>query len=150
MAQNIVPKSEDVLASIGRVPCYRCSSFSYAMRYHSDKPHIFKPPRHGRTIRCNHPAYSSGTLYFHDGVGFVVIQQRYDKTTKHTWWSEIDQWLVEAIYDSEGFDIFFSANAKQRHNDLYPTFTVRQVMWALRMKPLAKRPWETVFDHKPI
>lgn len=79
-----------------------------------------------------------------------MIQQRYDKKTKHTWWSEIDPWLVEAIYEDPGFDIFFTANARRRHHDLYPTFTVRQVMWALRIKPLEKQPWETMFDHKPI
>ena len=33
---------------------------------------------------------------------------------------------------------------------LYPTVTIRQIMWALKMKPLPKQPWETVFDHTPI
>lgn len=32
----------------------------------------------------------------------------------------------------------------------YPTVTIRQIMWALKMKPLPKQPWETVFDHTPI
>lgn len=123
------------------------------MRYHINKlnsPSSFVPPRHGRSYHCDHPVYSQGTLYSHDGLGFVVIQQRYDARTKRTWWDEIDSWLVEPIYRNQAFDIFFATHAEERRNGLYPTFTVRQVMWALRMKPLKKQPWETVFDHKPI
>lgn len=63
---------------------------------------------------------------------------------------EIDEWLVEAIYSNPGFDSFFNKNAKEKRGDIFPTFTIRQVMWALRMKPLKKEPWETVFDRKPI
>lgn len=33
---------------------------------------------------------------------------------------------------------------------LYPTVTVRQMMWALKMKPMPKERWETVFDRKEI
>lgn len=33
---------------------------------------------------------------------------------------------------------------------LYPTVNVRQLMWALRMKPMRKERWETVFDRKDI
>lgn len=33
---------------------------------------------------------------------------------------------------------------------IYPTMTVRQAMWAAKMKPLKKERWETVFDHKDI
>lgn len=114
------------------------------------KPKIFRLPRHGGTYHCDHPAYSVGTLYFFNGIGLVVIQQRYDKNTERTWWGEIDEWLVEAIYSSPGFDSFFNKNAKEKRGDIFPTFTIRQVMWALRMKPLKKEPLETVFDRKPI
>lgn len=120
------------------------------MRYHSKQQTIYHPPRHGGPYRCDHPVYEHGTLYFHDGVGFVVIQQRYDKTTRHTWWDEIDPWLVEEIYHADKFPEFFQANAQKRVRGYFPTFTIRQVMWALRMKPLKKQPWETVFDHKPV
>ncbi len=33
---------------------------------------------------------------------------------------------------------------------VYPTVTIRQIMWALKMKPLARERWETVFDRKNI
>lgn len=107
-------------------------------------------PRHGQRYECDHPAYSCGTLYFENGLGLVVIQQRYNPKTKHTWWDAIDAWLVEEIYQNSRFKAFFSENARRRQHDIYPTFTVRQVMWALRMKPLARKPWETVFDRKPV
>ena len=35
-------------------------------------------------------------------------------------------------------------------NDLYPTVTIRQIMSALKMKPLKKERWETVFDRRII
>lgn len=41
------------------------------------------------------------------------------------------------------------ARKKDSHG-YFPTVTVRQLMWALRMKPLKKERWETSFDHVPI
>lgn len=32
----------------------------------------------------------------------------------------------------------------------YGTVTVRQIMWALKMKPIQKERWETVFDRRDI
>ena len=120
------------------------------MRYHHERPSEYVEPMHARSYRCDHPVYSRGTLYSRDGIGLVVIQQRYDPVSKRTWWNDIDRWLVESIYENAGFTQFFKANAKAPVDRIFPTFTVRQVMWALRMKPLKKEPWETVFDHKPI
>lgn len=120
------------------------------MRYHTDRPETYSPPKHGRSYRCEHPVYSRGTLYLRDGKGLVVIQQRYDPTSKHTWWNGIDPWLIDEIHNSEEFEPFFTEHADAPSDGIFPTFTVRQVMWALRLKPLKKQPWETVFDHKPI
>lgn len=39
---------------------------------------------------------------------------------------------------------------KPGSEEYFPTVTVRQLMWALRMKPLKKERWETSFDHVPI
>ena len=40
---------------------------------------------------------------------------------------------------------------QQRFNEKSKTtVTVRQIMWALRMKPLKKERWETVFDRSLI
>ena len=35
-------------------------------------------------------------------------------------------------------------------DDIYPTVTVRQLMWALKMKPIRRERWETCFDRRII
>ena len=63
----------------------------------------------------------------------------------------IDPWLTDKIYLRIGFKEYFDAHAKKKDSHGYfPTVTVRQLMWALRMKPLKKERWETSFDHVPI
>ena len=52
--------------------------------------------------------------------------------------------------DIYAFRAFFDRRAGTGTDGLYPTVTIRQIMWALKMKPLPKQPWETVFDHTPI
>ena len=79
-----------------------------------------------------------------------MIQQRFNRITKTTHWSEIDPWLQDDIYLQPGFYEFFLKHAKVENKGLFPTVTVRQIMWALKMKPLKKERWETVFDHKTI
>lgn len=80
----------------------------------------------------------------------AVIQQRYDPETKHTFWAEVDEWLTDPLYLHPRFRAFFDRRAGTGTDGLYPTVTIRQIMWALKMKPLPKQPWETVFDHTPI
>lgn len=110
----------------------------------------------GRTYSCNHPVYNVCTLYeSKDGRGIAVIQQRQcmDITKffrKATYWSHIDSHLVNRIFLTPGFGKYFDEHARMPENGLYPTVTVRQLMWALRMKPLKKERWETVFDRKEI
>ena len=71
--------------------------------------------------------------------------------TKTTWWSDIDTELQDEIYLNTNFKNYFDkVGALQNENGFYPTVTVRQIMWALKMKPLKKEPWETVFDRKYI
>ena len=67
-----------------------------------------------------------------------------------TWWSEIDPWLTDAIYLNAGFRQFFVERGGPCNDGLYPTVTVRQIMWALKMKPIPKERWETVFDRRDI
>lgn len=106
---------------------------------------------YGQLYECDHPAYSRCTLYLEGGLGLAVIQQRYDPATKHTYWTEADRELWDELYLQSGFRQFFEQYARRKNAfGLYPTVTLRQIMWALRMKPLPKQPWETVFDHKPI
>ena len=53
-------------------------------------------------------------------------------------------------YSNEHFQEYFHKKAGAPKDDIYPTVTVRQIMWALRMKPLKKEKWETVFDRKDV
>ena len=99
---------------------------------------------------CNHPIYRKCTLYRVGEKGLAVIQQRYDPKTKFTWWADIDQWLVDEIFFHPKFNDFFEKNGGKEKDGLYPTVAVRQIMWRLRMKPLPKETWETVFDRKEI
>lgn len=79
-----------------------------------------------------------------------MIQQRYDKRLKRTWWGEVDPWLTDALYLHPKFMEFFNKRAGDAVNGLYPTVTIRQIMWGLKMKPLPKERWETCFDRKAI
>lgn len=105
---------------------------------------------YGKRYCCNHTVYNSCTLYTINGKGLAVIQQRFDEESKITWWSEIDPWLTDDIYLHPGFKEFFDARSGESNGGLYPTVTVRQVMWALKMKPMYRERWETVFDRKNI
>ena len=79
-----------------------------------------------------------------------MVQQRFERETKRTYWSEIDPWLANDIYLQPGFKEFFDARSKICQNGLYPTVSVRQIMWALKMKPISRERWETYFDRKEI
>lgn len=119
------------------------------MRYHYEKPSIYLS-LYGSTYECDHPAYYKCTLYKMGERGLAVIQQRYDPETKYTWWDEIDPWLTDPIYLHPGFIAYFDERADSCKDGLYPTVTIRQLMWALKMKPIAKERWETTFDRRDI
>ena len=105
----------------------------------------------GKEYRCDLPVYRVSTLNIDGDKGLCVIQQRYNEETKATYWGPIDPWLTDKIYLRNGFKEYFDAHAKKKDSHGYfPTVTVRQLMWALRMKPLKKERWETSFDHVPI
>ena len=105
---------------------------------------------YGTTYICNHPVYDSCTLFLIGSKGLAVIQQRFDEDTKNTHWSEIDPWLTDALYLNPGFKKFFDDRSGECVNGLYPTVTIRQIMWALKLKPLLKERWETCFDRRSI
>lgn len=119
------------------------------MRYHYDKPSVYSS-MYGETYICDHPVYRSCTLYRIGENGLAVIQQRYDPKTKQTHWGEIDPWLTDCLYLHPGFRKLFEKCGGPYTDELYPTLTIRQVMWSLRMKPLPRSPWETYFDRKPL
>lgn len=119
------------------------------MRYHYEKPTIYLSI-YGEAYECNHPIYDTCTLFKIGNQGLAVIQQRFDHRTKQTWWSEIDPWLNDDIFLHPGFKDYFEERAGMCTDGLYPTVTVRQLMWALKMKPIPKESWETVFDRRSI
>lgn len=119
------------------------------MRHHYEKPKTYSMI-YGSTYICDHPVYYKCTLYQIDSKGLAVIQQRFDETDKSTWWSEIDPWLTDVLYLHPKFKKFFDERAGECVNGLYPTVTIRQIMWGLRMKPLKRERWETCFDRRLI
>jgi hypothetical protein len=105
---------------------------------------------YGDIHNCDHPAYDVCTLFKVGEKGLAVIQQRFDQNTKQTWWSEIDPWLTDTLYLHPNFKNLFDERSGEGRDGLYPTITIRQIMWALKMKPLPKERWETCFDRKNI
>lgn len=119
------------------------------MRYHYKKPELYRS-MYGKLYICDHPVYSRCTLFTINNKGLAVIQQRYDNHTKRTWWGEIDPWLTDGLYLHPEFKRYFDERAEKCTDGLYPTVTIRQIMWALKMKPLKRQRWETVFDRKNV
>lgn len=119
------------------------------MRYCYTKPEHFVVS-YGETYHCNHPVYNECTLFTIGEKGLAVIQQRYDCTTKNTWWSSIDPWLHNEIYLHPLFKNYFNSRAKTPVDGLYPTVTIRQLMWSLKIKPIKRERWETYFDRKEV
>ena len=109
------------------------------MRYHYEKPTIYLS-MYGKRYICDHPVYDSCTLFEIGDKGLAVIQQRYDAETKSTFWTEVDAWLTDALYVHPKFKEFFDKRAGTCTDGLWPTVTIRQIMWALKMKPLTKKP----------
>jgi len=122
---------------------------SIFMRYHYKKPTIYFS-KYGKTYVCNHLVYTSCTLFEIGNKGLAVIQQRYDSETKQTWWGEIDPWLTDMLYLHPGFEMFFDDRSSECTDGLYPTVTIRQIMWALKIKPIPRERWETCFDRRII
>ena len=115
------------------------------MRYHYEKPSIYIS-MFGEQYSCNHPVYSVCTLFKIQEKGLAVIQQRFNNDKKSTWWGEVDPWVANDIYLHPKFKEYFDNRAETSTDGLYPTVTVRQIMWALKMKPIKRERWETCFD----
>lgn len=119
------------------------------MRYHYKKPAIYRS-MYGERYICEHPVYDCCTLFKIGDKGLAVIQQRFDPDTKSTRWDEVDEWITDDLYLHPKFKEYFNQRAGKCENGFYPTVTIRQIMWALKMKPLPKQRWETVFDRRDI
>lgn len=119
------------------------------VKYHYDKPERYTSI-YGIIYECNHPVYSRCTLYKIGKKGLAVIQQRYIPETKATYWTEIDPWLVDSLYLHPKFKEFFDERAGECVDGIYPTTSIRQIMWGLRLKPMKRERWETCFDRRNI
>lgn len=119
------------------------------MRYHYEKPTTYST-MYGTTYTCNHPVYDRCTLFEIDNRGLAVIQQRFDENTKRTWWEELDPWLPDLLYLHPRFREFFNERAGTPTEGLYPTVSIRQIMWGLKLKPIPRERWETCFDRRDI
>lgn len=119
------------------------------MRYHYEKPDVYASI-YGERYICEHPVYDCCTLFKINDKGLAVIQQRFDEDTKSTWWSEVDPWLTDDLYLHPRFKEFFNDRAGTCTDGLYPTVSVRQIMWALKMKPIKRERWETAFDRRVV
>jgi hypothetical protein len=119
------------------------------MRYHYEKPTIYSS-MYGLTYTCDHPVYDTCTLFQIHNKGLAIIQQRFDYSNKSTRWTEIDPWLTDALYLHPGFQEYFNTRSGECVDGLYPTVTIRQIMWALKIKPISRERWETCFDRKEI
>jgi hypothetical protein len=119
------------------------------MRYHYEKPRLYST-MYGKIYECDHPVYSRCTLFLIGDKGLAVIQQRYNSENKTTKWTEIDKWLADDLYLNSGFKKFFDERSGKCKDGLYPTVTIRQIMWALKMKPIPRERWETCFDRRDI
>lgn len=119
------------------------------MRYHSKSPnHNFKV--FGETFVVNHMLYNSGTLFQIKKKGLVIIQQYFNSEKKTTYWGPVDNWLANLVYCHKDFLLLFEKYASERVNGLYPTITIRHAMYWLKIKPIKKEVWETVFDRTII
>ena len=119
------------------------------MRYHHEKPNVYRSI-YGEVYICDHPVYDRCTLFKIGKRGLAVIQQRYNHHTKFTKWTDIDPWLTDSLYLHERFKEFFDERSGECTDGLYPTVTIRQIMWALKMKPIKRERWETCFDRRNI
>lgn len=119
------------------------------MRYHFKKPRL--PSKlFGERYICDHPIYNSCTLFKIGEKGLAVIQQRFNSKDKTTWWGEVDSDVIDSLYIHPEFKSFFDEHASNEKDGLFPTVTIRHLMWSLKMKPLPKNNWETVFTRKDI
>ena len=102
------------------------------MRYHYQKPDIYLS-MYGELYICNHPVYDRCTLFTIGDKGLAVIQQRFNADTKSTYWTEVDSWLTDSLYLHPKFKEYFDSRSGECTDGLYPTVTIRQIMWALKM-----------------
>ena len=113
------------------------------MRYFIEKPEDAK----NHIIyfqKVDHPLYNSCRLFkVSDDKGVAIVQQRFNSNLKVFWYDAPDAWIMDEIIKQSGFADYIFDHAGTDEDGVYPTVTVRQVMYALKMKPLKKEWWES-------
>lgn len=105
--------------------------------------------KYSKIERCNHPLFSSYTVFVKGKIGLGVIQQRFNSKYRCSWWGPIDAQLSNDIFESEKFsDVFMRFAKEPDEKGMYPAIEVRKLMYALGMKPLKKEVWETSLSQK--
>ena len=117
--------------------------YFFAMRYFYEKPEEAKD--HSIYFkRVNHPLYNSCRLYMiSEEEGLAIIQKRFNSKLKVFFYSAPDSWIMDEILKCSGFVDYTFKHAGECKDGIFPTVTVRQVMYALKMKPLKKEWWES-------
>ena len=111
------------------------------MKYYYEKPNKWVGA--GEIYICDHPMFNRCTLFRNGNLGLAIIQEHFDISRNVRWWGTVEPWIAGDIYVNKNFQQFFDENAAEKdENGLYPTFTIRKIMWALRIKPLKKEFWE--------
>ena len=90
------------------------------------------------------PLYSSCRLYMiSDEEGLAIVQKRFNPKLKVFFYNAPDAWIMDEILKNPGFTDYVFEHAGESTDNIFPTVTVRQVMYALKMKPLRKEQWES-------
>ena len=116
------------------------------MKYFTKKPKNYVSV-YGKITKIDHPLFTHATLYFMNDKGMYVVQQHFNPVQKKIAWGPLEGWLANDIYLNKNFYAFFLNNATGID---YPIFTVRSLMWTLRMKPLEREFWEDWKGDKPL
>ena len=112
------------------------------MKYYYERPKTWTIS--GDIYRTNNPLFNKATLFKQGRVGLLVIQLRFNPTTKHMWWSNIDPWIASDICKNDRFKEVFEKFASEKiPGGDYPIIQLRKLMWELRIKPLKKEFWES-------
>ena len=121
-----------------------CNALSCFMRYHYEQTTEYSSS-FAEKFNSQHFLYNKCSLFRNGERGLAVIQQHFNNNLKVSWWGPIDPFLVSDIYNNPHFGDYFDEYSGVCLDGIFPTVTVRQIMWALRMKPLKKEYWETRF-----